>query len=244
VHGRHAGPELSDDAVRDFGATNARLALALRGFFHSAAGRELLWDLAHAAKLRPLVQAIGDVGRRRVVEAVLDRYDERVSPRWPHLRAQVVHGDFNLDNVLVGDDGRVSLIVDFGDVFHTAAVADLAVGVASVMRGRSLDDVFRVARITVDGYASRSPLEPEELLVLGDLVATRLTAVVAISAWRVARYPENAAYIQSSDTDSWRLLELVDELGPDWFACELGAPASPTPIRCSRVGGRRPSVRS
>jgi 4-aminobutyrate aminotransferase-like enzyme/Ser/Thr protein kinase RdoA (MazF antagonist) len=240
VHGRRGGPELPDDAVRDFGATQARLALALRGFFHPAAGRELLWDLAHAARLRPLVQAIGDVGHRRVVEAVLDRYDERVAPRWPHLPAQVVHGDFHLDNVLVGDNDRVSGIVDFGDIFFTAAVADLAVAVASVMRGRSRDDVFRVARIMVDGYASRSPLEPEELLVLGDLVATRLAAIVAISAWRVARYPENAAYIQSSDTDSWWLLELVDELGPDRFARELGASAPPTPM--AALARRREAV--
>ena len=41
---------LPDNAVRDYGATHARLTLALRGFFHPAAGRELLWDLAHAAR--------------------------------------------------------------------------------------------------------------------------------------------------------------------------------------------------
>jgi 4-aminobutyrate aminotransferase-like enzyme/Ser/Thr protein kinase RdoA (MazF antagonist) len=228
LHGRHGGPELADDAVRDFGATHARLALALRGFFHPAAGRELLWDLAHAARLRPLVPAIADVGRRGIVEAVLDRYDERVAPLWPHLPAQVVHGDFNLDNVLLGDDDRISGIVDFGDIFHTAVVADLAVAVASLMRGRPREDVFRAARIAVDGYASRSPLEPDERVVLGDLVSTRLAAIVAISAWRVDRYPENAAYIQSWDDDSWRLLELAHELGPDAFARELGAPAPPT----------------
>jgi 4-aminobutyrate aminotransferase-like enzyme/Ser/Thr protein kinase RdoA (MazF antagonist) len=228
LHGRHGGPELADDAVRDFGATHARLALALRGFFHPAAGRELLWDLAHAARLRPLVPAIPDVERRRIVEAVLDRYDERVAPLWPHLPAHVVHGDFNLDNVLLGDDDRISGIVDFGDIFHTAVVADLAVAVASLMRGRPREDVFRAARIAVGGYASRSPLEPDELVVLGDLVATRLAAIVAISAWRVDRYPENAAYIQSWDDDSWRLLELAHELGPDRFARELGAPAPPT----------------
>jgi Ser/Thr protein kinase RdoA (MazF antagonist) len=229
MHGRHGDPELPDDAVRDYGATHARLALALRGFFHRAAGRELLWDLAHAAKLRALVQEIGDAGRRRLVQSVLDRYEERVAPRWPHLPQQVVHGDFNLDNVLLGDDGRVSGIVDFGDTSYTAAVADLAVAVASLMRGRTREDAFRTGRISVDGYASRSPLAPEELEVLGDLVATRLAAIVAISAWRVACYPENAAYIQSWDEDSWSLLEIVAEVGADRFGRELGAAAPPSP---------------
>jgi 4-aminobutyrate aminotransferase-like enzyme/Ser/Thr protein kinase RdoA (MazF antagonist) len=227
LRGHHGGPELTDDAVRDYGAMHARLTRALRAFFHPAAGRELLWDLAYAARLRSVLGAIEDAGRRRLVESVLDRYDERVAPRWPQLRGQVVHGDFNLDNVLLGEDGRVSGIADFGDVSHTAAVADLAISLASLIRGRPCDEVFRIARIAVDGYASRSPLEPGELEVLGDLVATRLAAIVVISAWRVARYPENATYIQSWDGDSWKLLELFDGIGADRFARELGAPAPP-----------------
>ena len=81
LHGRKGGPDLTDAAVRDYGATHARLNLALRSFFHPAAGRELLWDLAHATKLRPLAESIGDAERRRLVERVLDRYDERVVRR-------------------------------------------------------------------------------------------------------------------------------------------------------------------
>ncbi len=164
-----AARDLSDAAVRAYGETHARLNLALRGFFHPAAGRELLWDLAHAARLRPHVAEIADRERRRLVEAVLDRYEARVAPRWPRLRAQVVHGDLNLDNVLLDDQGRISGIVDFGDAVHTAQVADFAVALASLMRGRPRDEVFRVARIATDGYAARLPLEPKELELLGDL---------------------------------------------------------------------------
>jgi len=227
MHGRGdiTAQDLSDEAVRAYGETHARLNLALRGFFHPAAGRELLWDLARAASLRPHVEEISDRNRRRLVEAVLDRYEERVAARWPRLRAQVVHGDLNLDNVLLSDSGRISGIVDFGDAVHTAQVADFAVALASLMRGRSADEVFRIARIATDGYASRLPLEPEELELLGDLVATRLAQIVVISAWRVARHPENAAYIQAWDADSWRLLELIGDIGADRFSRELGAPA-------------------
>jgi len=240
LHGCDGGSELSDDAVRDFGATNARLNRALRSFFHPAAGRELLWDLAHASKLRPLVAMVDGASRRRLVEAVLDRYDLEVAPQWPRLRAQVVHGDFNLDNMLLDENGRISAILDFGDVTHTAQIADFAVALASLVRGRPLDDVFRVARIAIDGYSSLVPLEQDELDVLGDLVAARLAAIVVISAWRVQRYPENAAYIQSWDDDSWRLLQLVGELGPERFSRELGArrpPASTEVLAARRAAG-------
>jgi 4-aminobutyrate aminotransferase-like enzyme len=229
LHGHRGGPELAERAVYDYGATHARLNLALRSFFHRGAGGELLWDLAQAASLRPLTQSIEDRTRRGLVEAVLDRYDSHVAPRWLRLRSQVVHGDLSLDNVLLDDAGRISGIVDFGDVGYTAQVGDFAIALASLIRGRPLDDVFRVARIAIDGYTSRIPLEPDELEVLGDLVATRLAAIVVISAWRTARYPENAEYIQAWDDDSWVLLEHIGEIGAERFSRAFGAADPPVP---------------
>ena len=81
-----------------------------------------------------------------------------MAPRWPRLRAQVVHGDLNLDNVLLDERSRVAGIVDFGDCGYTAQAGDFAVALASIMRGRPEDDVFRVARIasTATRRGSRS----------------------------------------------------------------------------------------
>ena len=225
--GRKAGPDLDDAAVWEIAAVHARLCLALRSFFHPAAGRELLWNLRSAPRLRPLLDEIADPARRALVARMLDRYEERVLPEWERLRGQVVHGDFNLDNLLLDERGRVSGILDFGDCCHTALAADVAVGLASFLRGRPPEDAFRVARIALDGFASRLPLEPLELELLGDLVAARLAAIVSISAWRSRRFPENAAYIEAWDDDSWRLLELLDGLDPEEVARELGARRAP-----------------
>jgi 4-aminobutyrate aminotransferase-like enzyme/Ser/Thr protein kinase RdoA (MazF antagonist) len=223
LHGRKGGPELPDRRVYDYAEVHARLNLALRSFFHAAAGRELLWDVRNTARLRPLLDSIGGPRRRALAEAAIARFEADVAPRWPLLRAHIVHGDLNLDNVLLDDDGRVAGIVDFGDCGHTAQAADVAIALASLMRGRPAGDVFRIARLAVDGYSSRIPFEPLELALLGRLVEARLAAIVAISAWRTRRYPENSAYIQAWDDDSWALLELFDELGADTVAAELGA---------------------
>src|ERR1041385_3521688 len=53
-HGLKAGPELEDSAVRGIAEAHARLCLALRSFFHPAAGRELLWNLRSPPKIRAL----------------------------------------------------------------------------------------------------------------------------------------------------------------------------------------------
>jgi 4-aminobutyrate aminotransferase-like enzyme/Ser/Thr protein kinase RdoA (MazF antagonist) len=231
LHGSKAGPELGDTAVRAIASVHARLCLALRSFFHPAAGRELLWNIRATPRLRPLLEEIADRERRQLVVRALERYEARVLPEWERLRAQVVHGDFNLDNLLLDEQGRVAGILDFGDCCHSALAADVAVALASFLRGRPLEDVFRTARIALDGFSSRLPLEPLELDLLGDLVAARLAAIVSISAWRTRRFPENAGYIEAWDEDSWRLLGLFDELGPEQVARELGSrrPAAASP---------------
>jgi 4-aminobutyrate aminotransferase-like enzyme/Ser/Thr protein kinase RdoA (MazF antagonist) len=230
-HGLKAGPELEDSAVRGIAEAHARLCLALRSFFHPAAGRELLWNLRYAPQLRPLLAEIGDSDRRALVARTLDRFDERVLPRWGHLRAQVAHGDFNLDNLLVDEHGRLTGILDFGDCCHTALAADVAIALASFLRGRPLEDSFRVSRIALDGFVSRLPFEELELEVLGDLLATRLATIVSISAWRSRAFPENTEYIEAWDADSWQLLEFLDGLDPDEIAYEFGArrPVAATP---------------
>jgi 4-aminobutyrate aminotransferase-like enzyme/Ser/Thr protein kinase RdoA (MazF antagonist) len=220
--GRSGARDLDDDAVFDFAAVNARLTLALRGFFHAAAGRDLLWNPGQAPRLRPLVGSIREAGRRQIVERVLDRYEARVLPRFDFLPAQIVHGDFTLDNVLVDEAGRVSGITDFGDLGFGTRAGDLAIDLCSILRVGG-EEPFRTARIAIDGYQSRIPLEDDELELLGDLLFARLAALVAISAWRVERYPENAEYIQSWDDESWALLEQFDDLGFDDVAHELGA---------------------
>jgi 4-aminobutyrate aminotransferase-like enzyme/Ser/Thr protein kinase RdoA (MazF antagonist) len=240
LRGHTGGPDLDDHAVYAYAATHARLNLALRSFFHPAAGRELLWNLEHTPKLRPLLDAVDDDDRRPVVARVINGFEERVAPQWPRLRAHVVHGDLTLGNVLLDERDRISGIVDFGDCGYTAQVADFAVALASLLRGRAGDDVFRVGRIAVDGFASRLPFEPVELAVLGDLVAARLAMIVAISAWRVRRYPENAQYIQAEDDDSWELLELFDRMGSAAVARELGAPR--LPVATDELARRRSDV--
>ena len=218
------GAELDPDALRAFGAVLARLGRALRGFFHPGAGRVILWDVQHALSLRPLLGEIEEPEPRALAARALDRFEERALPAWPRLRGQVIHGDLSLDNALVDEAGRVTGIVDFGDMSHTALLCDVSAALASVLGGRRGEEVFRAARVLLDGYASATPLEPEEIRVLPDLLATRLAATVIISAWRVRRYPENAAYIGGWDEEAWPLLGLLEEVGAEEAAARLGAP--------------------
>jgi 4-aminobutyrate aminotransferase-like enzyme/Ser/Thr protein kinase RdoA (MazF antagonist) len=234
--------ELDHAALWAYGETLARLGRSLRGYFHPAADRILLWNVEHCLRLRPMTVDIDDQARRTMVERAFDRFETHVAARWQDLRAQIVHGDLTLDNALVDEQGGITGIVDFGDMSHTALLADPISALDSVLGTRRGDDLFRAAASVLDGYASITPLEPEERALVGDVLAARLALTVTISAWRVQRFPENARYIQSWDRTAWSMLEQFDELGPEETARRFGAPEATPPTadliaRRSRVFG-------
>ncbi len=214
--------ELDGGALYDYGATVARLARALRSFFDPAAGRVLLWDVQHALALRPMADAIDDPVHRALVDGVLDRFERDVVPVLPLLRSQVIHGDVTLDNALVDARGRISGIIDFGDMSHSALVCDLSSALESLSQGRDGDDVVPMAMRIVDGYRSVTPLESEELQVLPDLVAARLATVAVVFGWRAKRHPDNA-YLRGWEERLWPLLEFFEAEGRERLTHRLRA---------------------
>lgn len=204
--------ELRLDTLYAFGVTCARLGRSLRGFFHPAAGHPLLWNVKHALDLRPLVGNIPDPEHRAIVESVLDRFEEHVKPVFSDLRAQVIHNDLTPDNCLFDLDQRVSGIIDFGDMAHSALVCDFVSTVEPLMGERP--DHFEVLEATAAGFCSITPLLDEEIAVLPDLLLARWATTAVISAWRVLSYPENAEYITGWDAGVWAMLDAFKEMGP------------------------------
>ncbi len=189
-HASVVGSTLSDAAVRDWGAMAARVGRALRGFWHPSSRRVMLWDVQHALVLRSMLDAIPEADVRGLVQRALDRYERVVTPVWPTLRAQVIHTDLCASNVLVDDRGHVTGIIDFGDASWSALVVDLCAALETVTNGREedVDEFFRACRLMIDGYEQVSPLEPAERRILGELLAARMCAGVAIPMSRVALY--------------------------------------------------------
>ena len=229
-----ASTALTTGAIWAYGQTAARLGRALRGFFHPAADYEIQWDVTRLPELRPLLAHLADGHRRDQAERVLRRFEALVAPKLPGLRAQVIHGDLSLDNVLLGDDLRVSGIVDFGDMTHAPLVCDLAIAIADVLHGR--DDAIDAAESLIGGYASVTPLEEEEAGLLADLVAARLATEIAITAWRLRFHPGNAAYAASGEPGARAFLDSMEAAGMEAVARRFADAGRGLPYRRSATG--------
>jgi 4-aminobutyrate aminotransferase-like enzyme/Ser/Thr protein kinase RdoA (MazF antagonist) len=225
--GRSDPRDLSDAAFVGWGETTARIGRALRGFMHPAAVRSMLWDVQHAARTRDFLPYIQDPARRAIVERTLDRFERVVAPIWPSLRAQVVHADLTTDNALVDAGGRISGIVDFGDMSHSALITDIASALDSIVSDRPADDLLRLIRLYLDGYERITPLDDDELRLTGDLLATRAAITIAIPAWRAAQGLEDAAFAERYSAVVARTIEVLEGIGYDVVARRLaGSPAS------------------
>lgn len=234
------GEALKPSGVKEFGGVAARLGLALRGFFHPAAQRRLPWHVEARHEIRPMTDTIADADGRALVRAALDRFEDNVAPLWTTLRAQPVHSDLTLDNLLLGDDDRICGIIDFGDLTHTALVADVAAALASVGSTRTGRDLLSTIALFLDGYTAISPLEPVERAVLADTLMLRNAIALSLSAARRDLHPENAEYLQSWDAGAWNILRELGSAAPGDVAAAFGAPR-PRPARAALLT-RRDSV--
>jgi len=222
-----------DEALRrQLGSSLAELGRALRGFFHPAGNKQLLWDIRHTADLARWLEHIDDPSVRSLCEECIADFRSETLPQLPALRSQVIHNDLNASNVLVSDEPQPTItgVVDFGDMIHGPLVCDVAVGAAYQLL--SGDDPLAGAIQFVEAYHRVNPLEPGEVGVLYDLIRARLVTTLIITAWRAGRYPENRDYILRNAHVAGAQLRLLCQSGAttatDRFARTCMPVRSPT----------------
>lgn len=197
------------------GRALAELDLALHGFTHPASSHDLLWNVSAAHRLGAQLDSLATGPRRSLATSFMARFTDHVLPRLSSLRAQVIHNDYHLYNVLVapGDPEHITGIIDFGDMLHAPLVGEVATAAAFHMAGGA--DPFEGPAQFVAAYQSVLPLTDAEKEVVADLMATRHLVTALISEWRALRYPDNRAYIMRHNPAAWDALTQVADLTRD-----------------------------
>jgi Ser/Thr protein kinase RdoA (MazF antagonist) len=169
---------------RRLGAYLAHLGRALHDFDHPDSGHGLLWDMQQALALRRILEHVPAVDLRPAVAQTLDDFEAHALPHFSELRSQVIHSDFNPENVLIDadDSSSVAGVIDFGDILKAPLIVEVAIG-ASYLRCTEGNPLAKIAEFLA-GYHSITPLAVPEIDLLFDLIKTRLAATIAILSWR------------------------------------------------------------
>jgi hydroxylysine kinase len=171
---------------RRLGSYLAHLGRALRGFDHPGSDHGLLWDMQQALELRRILEHVPDQDLRQDIAQTLDDFEAHAIPQFKDVRSQVIHSDFNPENVLIDPDEHSSVagVIDFGDMLKAPLIVDVAIG-ASYLRSMDGNPLQGIAEFLV-GYHAVTPLQISEIELLFDLIKTRLAASIVILTWRAA----------------------------------------------------------
>jgi Ser/Thr protein kinase RdoA (MazF antagonist) len=218
--------------VQHFGRCAANLDLALANYEHAGDSQVLLWDLQRAGDLRELITYVEGPELRAAVSLCLDDFDSRVQPKLPSLRRQVIHGDLNVDNVLVADDREsIAGVIDFGDMVRAPLIMEIAIA-ASYLRVGDGEALSLIAPF-ITGFNSITALKDVELELLFDLIRARLVATITILRWRLVtrgKDDDYAGHFLESERSAENFLLRLDTLGRIPFterlrnACNISAP--------------------
>lgn len=191
------------------GAALGQLDATLAHFHHPAADHHLLWDIRNTPDLAPLRDAMPSDLKPRIA-TFLTHFTTHIAPALANLPRQVIHGDFNPHNLLAdpSEPGHLTGILDFGDMTLSHRVCDLAVAASYLID--PTDPASLLIPLT-QAYHQANPLTPQELRLLPDLITARLVTTLTISAWRAARYPDNAPYILRNAPTSRAGLDALTE---------------------------------
>lgn len=199
------GSEIITGLAEAIGATAARIAVGMQGFFHPAGGRAIGWDI------RQLPLFAADTTYGELIQRVTPALQATAAlPSW------ILHADVTLTNVLA-ENGEITGVIDFGDMHHTAVVCDLATTLASVLRNgapRQAASPWELTAAVLDGYQRHRPLLPAEAEILGELVIARMVITALISARRLGDHPGNARYISQYDAANARALAELASFTP------------------------------
>jgi 4-aminobutyrate aminotransferase-like enzyme/Ser/Thr protein kinase RdoA (MazF antagonist) len=216
----------SSALLEDVGRKAAELDGVLADFDHPAIHREFYWDLARAFDvIRERSTLVTDEELRQLIERLTNRIEHQDAARLARLHRCAVHNDPNDYNVLVAGAGNLPLtdrrvvgILDFGDLVHSYAIADVAIAgtYAALDKPHPLDALVSVVR----GYNAARPLNDEEISAVFPLVLLRLCTSVAVAAQQQTERPGDT-YLAISQAPIRRTLPRLARLHPAFAEAAL-----------------------
>lgn len=165
--------------------------------------------LHEVPKIKDFLSALQDHGRKLIVEEVIEKFETEVMAHIDDFDKQIIHGDYNEHNVIVGpvqpnsEEYKVTGVIDFGDASLSPVIFELAIAVTyMILEAKDL----AAGGIVIAGYTSVKPIPKEDLKYIKTCVAARLCQSLVMGAYAYSQQPGND-YVLATQKVGWPVLE-------------------------------------
>lgn len=194
----------------------AKIVKALKNFQHEAyESHKSTWQLQSIPQLKNFTYVLQDSSRKALVEDIIDTFQNKVLSQLNHFEMQIIHGDYNEQNIIVescnnGQDNRVKGIIDFGDTNKSPVLFEVGIALTyMLLQAKNLES----GGIFLAGFESICPLTTTIKQLLKYCVAARLAQSLVMGSYTHSLDPSNE-YVLVTQQQGWKLIE---ELWRDQF---------------------------
>lgn len=195
------------------GAFVARMDNELKDFnFEPLKERHFVWSMDSVPQVSKFLFAVKDEKRKKVVEEVLQAWQEKIVPLLPVLERGYIHGDYNEQNILVNatpedpSTYHIDGVIDFGDIQHSCFLFELAITIMYQMVDIKTMPPNEVAGHILAGYLTHRTVSEDEWSILKECVAARFAQSLVLGAYSYLQDPGNE-YLLLTAVQGWKVLD-------------------------------------
>ncbi|CAD7000311.1 unnamed protein product [Ceratitis capitata] len=189
----------------------AKIDRALKNFHHEAYDtHKTLWMLESVPQLREFLYALTDHDRKALVEEIIEAFEKNVLTKVDKLEKQIIHGDFNEQNIIVEEsktssngEYKVKAIIDFGDTNNSPVIFEIGIALTyMILQAKSIES----GGYFLAGYMDIRAISNEERILLKYCVAARLAQSLVMGAYTHSLDPSNE-YVLVTQEEGWKMIE-------------------------------------
>lgn len=166
--------------------------------------------LESVPQLRDFLYALQDHERKAIVEEIIDSFENNVLNKTDELEKQIIHGDYNEQNIIVeqsksssSGEYTVKGIIDFGDANKSPIIFEIGIALTyMILQAKSLES----GGYFLAGYTDIRPISNDERLLLKYCVAARLAQSLVMGTYTHTLNPSNE-YVLVTQEEGWKMIE-------------------------------------
>ncbi len=199
-------------AMRQVGELNGRMDAALRDV-RTAGGaerRQWVWRTSDVLLLKHYRWSVAkrqSPERLAVFDALLARFESHVRPQLAAASEGVAHNDLNDHNTL-HTEGRISGVIDLGDVCLERHCFSLGNTLFYMMLTLPLQHVLSAAREVAAGYRQHNALPEGEMQLAWEGAKLRCLTSATMSGATQEKHPDDP-YVGETEKPGWNLLDYI-----------------------------------